>query len=360
MSASSPSLFALCAGWLAFAGCASPAAVTSHSPVTAPLAQPRAVALDKAGNVYIGNIGHSTVVKISAPPAGGGERAVKILAGSTEQIGTTDGPGPSARFQGPIGLAVDSAGNIFVADSDNHLIRKISPAGVVTTVAGQGGVAGYADGPGPQARFDDPTNVAVDQAGNLYVSDNHNQVVRKISPAGLVTTLAGQAGEAGSADGTGAAARFDGPRGIAVDAAGNIYVAAQTTSTIRKITPDGTVSTLAGQSGKTGGDDGPGGSATFNVPRSLTVDAAGNVFVADTDNHTIRKITPAGVVSTVAGKADEAGATDGPGATARFKGPRGVAVDKNGNIYVADSDNDLIRLITPDGKVTTFAQPLKN
>ncbi len=336
------------AGLALYSGCASPGYVT------APLSQPRAIALDKSGAVYAGDIGQSLVVKISHDAEG--QYSAAVFAGDEKQIGSNDGRGTAARFQGPIGLAVDDAGGVFVADSDNHLIRKISPAGLVTTIAGMAVVPGYADGPGPDARFDDPTNVAVDHAGNVYVSDNHNQVVRKISPAGVVTTLAGLAGQAGSVDGQGAIARFDGPRGIAVDIAGNIYVAAQTSSAIRKITPDGLVTTLAGQAGKTGGRDGPGAIATFNVPRSLTVDAAGNVYVADTDNNTIRKITPEGIVSTVAGQAGQSGLIDGSGAVARFKGPRGVAVDSAGNIYVADSDNDAIRLISPTGLVTTFAR----
>ncbi len=341
-------ILAVLGGALALSGCSSPALVS------APLSQPRAIALDKSGAVYAGNIGHSIVVRISHDASGKTNTA--IFAGDESQIGSNDGQGTSARFQGPIGLALDDAGNVYVADSDNHLIRKISPTGMVTTLAGKAVVPGYADGTGPDARFDDPTNVAVDHDGNVYVSDNHNQVVRKISPAGIVTTFAGLAGQAGNADGQGALARFDGPRGIAVDRAGNVYVAAQTSSTIRKITPDGWVTTLAGQPGKTGGADGPGASATFNVPRSLTVDAAGNVLVADTDNNTIRKITPEGIVSTLAGLAGQAGAVDGQGPSARFKGPRGVAVDGEGNIYVADSDNDAIRLISPTGMVTTLAR----
>jgi len=336
------------AGLVALGGCVSPESVSAL------LSQPRAVALDKSGAIYAGNIGHSIVIKFSRDAAG--KYSAAIFAGDVSQIGSNDGQGTTARFQGPIGLAVDDAGNIYVADSDNHLIRKISPDGMVSTLAGKAVVPGYTDGPGPDARFDDPTNVAVDHAGNVYVSDNHNQVVRKISPEGFVTTFAGLAGHAGNVDGQGAAARFDGPRGIAVDRVGNVYVAAQTSSTIRKITPDGWVSTLAGQPGKTGGADGPGASATFNVPRSLTVDAAGDVFVADTDNNTIRKITPDGVVSTMAGLAGQAGAVDGQGPSARFKGPRGVAVDSEGNIYVADSDNDAIRLISPTGMVTTLAR----
>ncbi len=351
MSARPSTLILTWVAMLALAGCAAPAL-----PITAPLSQPRAVALDRHGNLYIGNIGHSTVVKISRADSAVAHPTAEILAGSLEQIGTTDGPGPNARFQGPIGLAVDDEGNVFVADSDNHLIRKISANGTVTTLAGKGVVPGYADGPGPDARFDDPTNIAVDKQGNLYVSDNHNQTVRKLSPDGLVATLAGKFGEAGSADGKGADARFDGPRGIAVDQQGNVYVAAQTTSTIRKITPAGVVTTLAGQPGKTGGTDAPGNQATFNIPRSLAVDSSGNVYVADTDNNTIRKISPTGLVSTLAGQSGAAGSNDGVGAAARFKGPRGVAVDKDGMVYVADSDNNLIRRITPDGRVVTIAQ----
>ena len=177
----------------------------------------------------------------------------------------------------------------------------MTPAGVVTTLAGLAGSQGSADGTGSAARFAWPIGVAVDSTGNVYVADNGNDTIRKVTPAGVVTTLAGLAGSSGSADGTGSAARFYGPSGVAVDSAGNVYVADTGNYTIRKVTPAGVVTTLAGLAGTEGSADGTGSAARFSYPSGVAVDSAGNVYVADTGNNTIRKVTPAGVVTTLAG-----------------------------------------------------------
>ena len=278
---------------------------------------------------------------------------VTTLAGSG-YAGSSDGTGTGATFNSPFSAAVDASGNIYVADTQNDTIRKVTPAGVVTTLAGSAGVFGSSDGTGSSANFGRPQGVCVDSAGNVYVADTYNQTIRKITPAGAVTTLAGTAGASGSADGTGSSARFNMPCGIAVDGSGNLYVSDLNNNTIRKITPAGVVTTLAG-SGAYGSSDGSGSSASFERPQGAAVDTAGNVYVADTVNFTIRKITPAGVVTTLAGTAGLSGSIDGTGTSARFNNPGGVAVDKAGNVYVADSANDTIRQITPNGAVTTLA-----
>jgi sugar lactone lactonase YvrE len=208
---------------------------------------------------------------------------------------------------------VDSAGNLYVGDSNNHTIRKITPAGDVSTLAGLAGNAGSADGTGSDARFYYPGDVAIDTAGNVYVADTSNHTIRKITPAGDVSTLAGWADSAGSADGTGSDARFYYPGGMAIDSASNLYVADCCNSTIRKITPGGVVRTLAGSAGNAGSADGKSSAARFNCAEGVTVDSAGDVYVADTFNHTIRKITPAGDVSTLAGLAGSPGSADGTG-----------------------------------------------
>src|ERR1043166_3677051 len=213
------------------------------------------------------------------------------LAGLAGSFGSTDGTGSAARFVYPYGLATDSAGNVYVADGYNHTIRKITPVGVVTTLAGLAGSVGSADGTGSAARFNFPTGVATDSAGNVYVADTSNYTLRKITPAGVVTTLAGLAGSLGSADGTGSAARFNNPYGVATDLAGNVYVADTFNSTIRKITPAGVVTTLAGPVGSFsfGSADGTSSAARFYLPSGVATGSAGNVYVADTSNHTIRK-----------------------------------------------------------------------
>jgi sugar lactone lactonase YvrE len=307
------------------------------------------VAVDNAGNVYVADLGNSTIRKVT--PAG----AVTTLAGTAGMVGSTDGTGAAARFHFPTGVALDSAGNIYVADEFNHTIRKVTPAGAVTTLAGTAGMAGSADGTGAAARFSAPSGVAVDSTSNIYVADTANSTIRKVTPTGVVTTLAGTAGMAGSVDATGAAARFSAPSGVAVDSAGNIYVADTVNSTIRKVTPAGSVTTLAGAAGIYGSVDGVGAAARFNYPDGVTVDSAGSIYVADRDNDAIRKITAAGVVTTLAGTAGMFGSDDGTGATARFYSPFGVAVDSAGNLYVGDTLNTAIRKITPAGAVTTLA-----
>src|SRR5439155_193118 len=192
----------------------------------------------------------------------------------------------------PSGMAVDSAGNVYVADTSNGTIRKATPRGVVTTLAGLAGSIGSADGLGSAARFYSPYGVAVDSAGNVYVADTFNDTIRKVTPGGAVTTLAGLAGSGGSADGSGSAARFYYPYGVAVDGAGNVYVADTGNYTIRKVTPGGVVTTLAGLAGSQDGADGTGSAARFSYPSAVAVDTAGNIYVADTDNSTIRKGFP--------------------------------------------------------------------
>jgi hypothetical protein len=281
--------------------------------------------------------------------------SLSLFAGNMASNGSADGVGAAARFDGLQSVATDSAGNVYVADTNNHTIRKITPAGVVYTLAGTAHLAGSTDATGPAARFNSPRGIATDSAGNVYVADTLNYTIRKITPAAVVTTLAGTAGAFGATDATGAAARFNSPSGVATDSAGNVYVGDTGNLTVRKITPAGEVSTLAGTAGASGGTDATGAAARFTAPMRLATDGAGNVYVADWLDHAIRKITPAGVVTTFAGKAGAVGSADGTGAAARFFSPTDVAVDGAGNVYVADWGNDTIRKITPAGAVSTLA-----
>ena len=329
----------------------------------------KGITVDNAGNVYVADTANNTIRKITPV---GTNWLVSTIAGLAGSYGTNDGTGTIARFGaslfgGPEGITVDNAGNVYVADTANNTIRKITPLGtnwLVSTIAGLAGISGTNDGTGTAARFNYPIGVAVDNAGNIYVADTDNFTIRKVTSAGVVTTLAGMAGSPGRIDGTGNSARFNHPQGVAVDGNGNLYLADQYYDTIRKITLVGTnrvVSTLAGnaaylnQLGFPGGyQDGTGTNALFSNPCGVTVDSLGNVYVADLNNDMIREVTSAGVVSTIAGSSSS-GSVDGTGSTARFNQPFGMAADSAGNLYVTDAGNYTIRRITSLGNVTTIA-----
>lgn len=289
------------------------------------------------------------ILHVGAAPSGG----ISLFAGGLGGPGYTDGVGSAARFNGATAVAVDSSGNVFIADSKNHVIRKVSPSGVVSTFAGSPGQAGYIDAATSAARFSRPTGVALDASGNLYVSDSLNYVIRKITPTGVVTTLAGRSGVAGSDDGAGAAATFGNYLGtLATDAAGNVYVTQY--STLRKVSPSGVVSTLAGAYYYAGTIDGLGSAARFGgTLASIAVDSEGVVYVLDANNYTIRRVTPTGGVSTFVGSPGQYGTTDGTGAAAQITGAGGIGFDAAGDLILIDGSS--IRKIDTQGVVKTIA-----
>lgn len=294
---------------------------------------PEGVAIDHGGNLIIADKGNNVIRKIT--PAG----VVSTLAGDGT-AGYADGSGTAAKFSGPWKVAIDNDNNVIVADRDNFKIRKVTPAGEVSTIAGS--VAGTQDGVGAGAQFMQPLDVAVDKLGNIYVADNTAHRIRKVTPTGTVTTLAGST--AGAKDGTGAAAQFKNPSGLTVDGEGNVIVADRINNRIRKVTPDGAVTTVAG-TGVAGGQDGNAAEATFNNPYGVAVDKNGNILVVDLAGARLRKITPEGVVSTLAGSA--AGYADGLSAGAKFNQPTDLDVDADGNIYITDLTNNRIRKVRP-------------
>ncbi|MBW7895667.1 MAG: FG-GAP repeat protein [Opitutaceae bacterium] len=286
------------------------------------------VVMDAEGNWYVSeHFGH-IIKKIS-------HNGAVAWAGAPGVSGADDGLGDQARFKLPRGLAIGPDGSIYVADSGNHVIRMVTPTGQVTTLAGTAGLAGTADGQGATARFNTPHDVAVAADGNLYVTDGGNHTIRKITPEGVVTTVAGQPGAAGSADGVADQAGFFYPTGIVVAESGLIYVVDGSNHTIRKITASGQVATLAGLPMNPGSVDGTGVAARFRYPTKLAMDPLGNLLVLDTQNHTIRKVDAAGAVVTIGGTAGESGAVDGLGMQARFAYPSGLTTDAAGHLYVA-------------------------
>ena len=289
--------------------------------------------------------------------------AVSTLAGSAGTSGLQDGTQTSAQFSYPSGVALDSAGNIYVADFKNNNIRKVTSTGTVTTPYGSTiGTAGTTNGNGNNALFNTPNSIANDGSDNFYVADTGNNLIREIASSGTVSTV-------------GAGGQFNGPSSVAVDGSGNVYVADTGNNTIRKIA-GGVVSTIAGRKGTAGFADGNATTqALLNAPAAVAVDGSGNVYVADFGNYAVRKIS-GGVVSTIAGqsitnasgKIGVGGYLDGPGATALFNGPIGLALDSSNNLYVTDclvpptsgagsggAGNNLLRKITPAGIVTTLA-----
>ncbi|WP_411031834.1 SBBP repeat-containing protein [Spongiimicrobium sp. 3-5] len=270
---------------------------------------------------------------------------VSTFAGSLR--GMSDGISLSARFAAPWDGVFDQEGNLYVTDRGNYRIRKITPHKEVSTFVGS--TRGFEDGNATAAKFDYPTGITIDEDGNLYVTDASRHSIRKITPEGMVTTLAGNGSE-GDADGVGANAQFRWPQGITYGN-GYLYVADMDNSSIRKVGLDGTVTTLAG--GTIGDLDGHGVNARFKYPQGIATDSQGNIYVVDSSNNKIKKITPDGMVTTIAGSS--VGYEDGISGEARFNYPIGIAIDTNNTIFIGDSDNFKIRSITTEGVVNTVA-----
>jgi sugar lactone lactonase YvrE len=305
---------------------------------------PTGLAIDASGNIYVADYGNNLIREIT--PAG----VVTTVAGSGYQ-GSINATGVLASFSAPYGLAFDGGGNLYISDSGNDLIRKMSSAGVVTTLAG-GDTVAMTNGVGINASFFNPLGVTVDGSGNVFVADAGDDMIRMITPAAVVTTFAGTGP---ATDSTGSASIINNPTGVAIDVHSNIFVANYLNNNILQINSGGAVSVLAGSStGAAGNNNGADSSATFYLPNSVAVDAADNIYVSDGVNDLIRKITPNGVVTTLAGSGT-AGAIDGTGTAASFDGPTGLVVDALGNVYVADANNNEIRKITSSGVVTTIA-----
>ena len=315
---------------------------------------PRDVALDPAGNLYIADSGNSRIRKVS--PGG----TISTYAGSGSRGFSGDGgPAAAAQLNNPVGMALDPAGNLYIADITNNRIRKVTSGGTISTYAGSGSFGFSGDGgPATAAQLNVPVGVALDPAGNLYIADQGNSRIRKVTPGGTISTYAGTDTPGFSGDGGPAtAAQLNVPVGVAVDPAGNLYIADSGSSRIRKVGPGGTISTYAGGGGGTPGflgDGGPATAAYLNNPVGVTLDPAGNLYIADLGNARVRKVTPGGTISTYAGSGSFGFSGDGgPATAAQLNGPWGVAVDPAGILYIAESGR--IRKVTTGGTISTYA-----
>jgi sugar lactone lactonase YvrE len=319
--------------------------------------KPWGIAVDKEGCVYVADWGDSTIRKLTLDQT---NWVVNTIIGTPGKHGSADGTNAEARLSHPHGIAIDDEGNLYVADTFNHTIRKIRRFGsnwVATTIAGQVGVSGVLDGTNSGARFNGPGSVTIGPDGDLFVADTQNNAIRKLTLAGsnwVVTTIAGLAGPVeGSSDGTNREARFFAPFGVAADSHDNLYVADFENSTVRKITRNGAdwvVTTIAGLAGNSGYADGTNNAARLSHPQAIAVDQADNVYVLDSGTDTIRLIQCIGtnyVVRTIVGLPWRWGYADGTNNTVQFNVAEGIAVDKAGNIFVADTGNNVVRQIIP-------------
>ncbi len=327
------------------AGAAGLPGLVDGTGTSARFANPASIAVATDGRVYVGD--GSAIREI------GVNGAVATLAGRTDAAGLADGSGSDARFSVRLGLAVGSGGDVYVADTYNDLVRRVGLSGSVQSFAGDANAASW-EGPVEDVRFAEPTSTVSDAAGNVYVADRLTHTIRRISSNGRVVVFAGAPGQPGSRDAAGTNARFFLPVGLALASNGDLFVAEQGNHVIRRVTPGGTVTTFAGTPGTAGDNNGTGRSAEFYQPRGLTLDAAGNLFVADSWNHAIRRITPGGTVSTLAGRSGSPGSTNGSGASAGFTYPQDVDAAADGTLYVADGAH-VVRAVTPTGVTTTLA-----
>lgn len=324
--------------------------MTPIAAVKASIPLPSGVAVDSSGNVYFTS-GHS-VFKIDSNGT-----LTRVAGNSRAGYSGDGGPATSAQLNGPYSLAIDRAGTLYIADGGNHRIRKVSSNGTIATLAGTG-VAGYSGDGGPaiSAQLNAPLGVTVDNSGNVYIADSFNQRIRKVAPEGIISTVAGDGTCCFSGDnGLAAKAQLHQPEGVAVDGAGNLYIADLGNARVRKVSPSGVISTIAGTSSSgTAGDGGPATSAQLQIPWTVAVDPTGNVYISDANR--VRKVVPGGAITTVAGILTAGFSGDGGVATkAQLDQPFGVAADASGNLFIADTGSNRVRKVASGGTITTIA-----
>ncbi|GAB3993632.1 hypothetical protein GCM10028807_29390 [Spirosoma daeguense] len=334
-------------GNLGFSGDGGPA-------TSASLAYPTDVVADSLGNLYIADPNNQRIRKVST------SGVISTIAGTgLPTFGGDGGPALNANMAYPSGVAVDALGNVFVADQGNNRIRKVNTSGIINTIAGNGTLGfGGDNGPAPNANLYYPTDVVTDKAGNLFIADQGNNRIRKVTTSGIITTIAGNGSYGFSGDGGNAtSATLANPYGVAIDGSGNLYIADQKNQRIRKVSTSGIITTIAGNGNiGFGGDGGLATLANLDNPSAVSIDGNGNLFITDLGNQRIRKVNTSGVITTVAGNGSSGFGGDGGNATlASLNNPDGIAVDESGNLYVADRYNDRIRKVSSAGIISTIA-----
>jgi trimeric autotransporter adhesin len=322
--------------------------------VTQSLDCPSAVIVDNSGGFYISSDTQYTICRVAS------NGSIRVIAGVGSYGFSGDGgPAIAAQLNYPSGMAIDSADNLYIADSGNYRIRKITTAGIISTVVGNG-TRGYCGdgGPATAAQLNGAVDIAIDSSGNLFIADMHNHKIRRVTPAGIISTVVGNGTEGYGGDGGPAtAAQLGYPIGVAVDSASNLYIADSTDGRIRKVTPTGVISSVPVKSiGNFSGEGTDKATTELTTSADVAVDSAGNLYISEILSNRIRKITTEGIISTVAGNGTRGyGGDGGPATAAKLNNPRGVAVDAAGNLYVADSNNYRIRKITTAGIISTVA-----
>jgi len=312
------------------------------------LNNPYSVAVDSSGNIYIADYGNNVIRKVNTDV---NEIITTVAGNGVLGYSGDDGAAVSAQLNRPCGVTVDSSGNIYIADTNNRRIRKVDTGGIITTIAGNG-TLGYSgdNGPATSAKLSDPHNVAVDSSGNIYIADTINNCIRKVNTKGIITTIAGNGGYGYSGDnGPATSAQLLNPTDMVVDSSGNIHIADWGNHRIRKVNKRGIINTVAGN-GIEGysGDNGPATSAQLADPYSVAVDSSGNIYIADTNNNRIRKVDTGGIITSIAGSGEQGYSEDDDAATSsQLDWPLSVAVDSSGNIFIADWGNHRIRKLTP-------------
>jgi trimeric autotransporter adhesin len=306
---------------------------------------PAGVALDASGNLYIADANNNVVRKVTT--AG----TISTIAGNgTAGYTGNGGAATNAELNGPYGVVLDASGNLYIADTNNNVIRKVTTAGTISTVAGTGSSGNTGNGgPATSAKLSGPAGIAVDASGNLYIADSGNNVVRKVTTAGTISLVAGTGTVGYSGIGSVATSvDLSWPVGVAVDASGNIYIADAESNVVLKVTPTGTLTTVAGN-GNIGytGDGGPAVNAELNNPTGVAVDGAGNLYIADTLNNVVRTVTPGGIITTMAGTGTPGySGNGGPSTKAKLNSPLGIVASGSGTVYVADTSNNVIRTLS--------------